>query len=337
MRHQRLLTFLLIAAVPVSVLAGCLAGAYPVPWRAVLGILGGGEGYDAKWVTVVVEMRLYRVILAWLVGAGLAMSGAAFQGALRNPLAEPITLGVSGGAAFGAAVAIGLGWTGSWLVPGMSIVPLCALAGALAALGAALMLGRSAGGASRETLVLAGIVVSAFLSACISLFKAINEESAASIVFWIMGGFQGRGLADVWLYLPWFGLGTLVVWRYSRELDVLSLGDAQAVQLGVAASRVRILVLAGASLMAGAAVSVCGVVGFVGLAVPHLARLARGSSSRGLLAWSGLMGGTLVVWSDIVARTILPGGAELPVGVVTALLGGPFFLFLLRKKTGGGA
>ncbi len=199
------------------------------------------------------------------------------------------------------------------------------------------MLGRSAGGASRETLVLAGIVVSAFLSACISLFKAINEESTASIVFWIMGGFQGRGLADVWLYLPWFGLGTLVVWRYSRELDVLSLGDAQAVQLGVAASRVRVLVLAGASLMAGAAVSVCGVVGFVGLAVPHLARLAFGSSSRGLLAWSGLLGGTLLVWSDIVARTILPGGAELPVGVVTALLGGPFFLFLLRKKVGGGA
>lgn len=337
----RLALFAMLLAVPVSVLAGCLAGPYPVPWQAVLGILAGGREYDPAFVTVVVQMRFFRVILAWLVGAGLAMSGVAFQGVLKNPLAEPFTLGVSGGAAFGAAMALGLGWNLGWagaaFFPGLSVVPLCALAGSLLALAAALALSRGAGGASRETLVLAGIVVSAFLSACISLFKALNEESTASIVFWIMGGFQGRGATDVWLYLPYFGLGTLVVWRYSRELDVLALGEAQAVQLGVDAARVRVRLLAAASIMAGAAVSVCGVIGFVGLAVPHLVRLAFGASSRGLLALSGMLGGTLLVWSDIVARTILPGGAELPVGVVTALLGGPFFLFLLKRRAGNGS
>jgi len=337
----RLALFAMLLAVPVSVVAGCLAGPYPVPWRAVLGILAGGREYDPAFVTVVVQMRFFRVILAWLVGAGLAMSGVAFQGVLKNPLAEPFTLGVSGGAAFGAAMVLGLGWNLGWagaaFFPGLSVVPLCALAGSLLALAAALALSRGAAGASRETLVLAGIVVSAFLSACISLFKALNEESTASIVFWIMGGFQGRGATDVWLYLPYFGLGTLVVWRYSRELDVLALGEAQAVQLGVDAARVRVRLLAAASIMAGAAVSVCGVIGFVGLAVPHLVRLAFGASSRGLLALSGMLGGTLLVWSDIVARTILPGGAELPVGVVTALLGGPFFLFLLKRRTGNGS
>jgi iron complex transport system permease protein len=321
---------------PLTVLAGCLAGPYPAPWSAVLGILAGGREYDPAWV-MVVHMRLYRSVLAWLVGAGLAMSGVAFQGVLRNPLAEPFTLGVSGGAAFGAALAMGLGYTGATFIPGLSMVPVWALAGALAALGAALVLARGAGGTSRETLVLAGIVVSAFLSACISLFKALNEESVTSVVFWIMGGFQGCGAADVWLYLPYFGLGTLVVWFYSRELDVLALGQAQAVQLGVDAGRVRVRILAAASVMAGAAVSVCGVIGFVGLAAPHLARLGFGGGARRQLAVSGMLGGTLLVWSDIVARTILPGGAELPVGVVTALLGGPFFLFLLRKKAGGGA
>jgi len=332
----RLALFAMLLIAPLTVLAGCLAGPYPAPWSAVLGILAGGREYDPAWV-MVVQMRFYRSLLAWLVGAGLAMSGVAFQGVLRNPLAEPFTLGVSGGAAFGAALAMGLGYTGATLIPGLSMVPVWALAGALAALGAALVLARGAGGTSRETLVLAGIVVSAFLSACISLFKALNEESVTSVVFWIMGGFQGRGAADVWLYLPYFGLGTLVVWFYSRELDVLALGQAQAVQLGVDAARVRVRILAAASVMAGAAVSVCGVIGFVGLAAPHLARLGFGGGARRQLAVSGMLGGTLLVWSDIVARTILPGGAELPVGVVTALLGGPFFLFLLRKKAGGGA
>lgn len=321
---------------PLTVVAGCLAGPYPAPWSAVLGILAGGKEYDPAWV-MVVHMRLYRSVLAWLVGAGLAMSGVAFQGVLRNPLAEPFTLGVSGGAAFGAALALGLGLTGSAWGPGVSFVPVCAMAGAFLALGAALVLSRGAGGSSRESLVLAGIVVSAFLSACISLFKALNEESVASVVFWIMGGFQGRGAADLWLYLPYFAIGAFVVWRYSRELDVLSLGGTQAAQLGVDASRVRVRVLAAASCMAGAAVAVCGVIGFVGLAVPHLARMGFGGDTRRLLAVSGVLGGTLLVWSDIVARTILPGGAELPVGVVTALLGGPFFLFLLRGRRGGAA
>jgi len=350
---------LICAASLVSAVVACGLGSFPSPpaetLRALLQAVGIGAGQpvDPALSVVVVDIRLARVALAWLTGAALATAGCVFQGVLRNPLADAFTLGVSGGAAFGASVAIisglGSGLAGGAVADSLGglggstgLLPLFALAGALLALGAVLALGKAGGGLRRETLVLAGIVVSTFLSALISLLKSLDEESVASIVFWIMGSFQGRGFEHVRLAWPYMAVGLgLVFWR-ARELDLLGLGEGQARLLGLDAGRSRLWLLIGASLLSGAAVAVSGVIGFVGLVVPHLLRLVIGAGHRTLLPASALLGGLLLLWSDVLARSILPGGAELPVGVVTALIGGPFFCLLLGRsgrmglRAGGG-
>lgn len=283
---------------------------------------------------VVADLRLPRALLSLAAGAGLAISGAVFQGILRNPLADPFTLGVSGGAAFGAALAISLGLTGAIMGFGL---PLAAFAGAAAALGAVLTLGRIGGGLRRETLVLAGVVVSAFLAALIALIKALDEASVTGIVFWIMGSFQGRGWTETALLTPGLVIGCAVCFLLWRELDMLSLGDRTARHLGLSASRTRLFLLLAAGGITASCVAVSGIIGFVGLIVPHLCRLILGAGHRQTLPAAALCGGLLLLWSDTAARAVLPGGVELPVGIITALLGGPFFCFILGKKLGRSA
>lgn len=294
----------------------------------------GATPADPATAVIVTDIRLPRAVLAWLVGASLAVSGAAFQGILQNPLADPFTIGVSTGAAFGASLAIffGLAAAPAWL--GMGALPLAAMAGAFGALLLVLGLGRAAGRLRRETIVLAGIVTATFLAACIALLKSLDEDSLASIVFWVMGSMSGRGWEHAAFAAPYMFVGGAAVLLHARELDILSMGDQQARTLGLDADKVRLRILLSASLLTGAAVSVSGVVGFVGLVVPHLVRLCLGSEHRALLWSSAWLGGTLLVWSDVAARTVLPQGQELPVGVVTALLGGPFFCLLLRRRSG---
>jgi iron complex transport system permease protein len=287
---------------------------------------------DAQTLTLIVaDMRLPRALLALAAGAGLAISGVIFQGILRNPLADSFTLGVSGGAAFGAALAISLGATGAFM--GFAL-PLAAFAGATAALGAVLLIGRIGGGLKSETLVLAGVVTSAFLAALIALVKALDEASVTGIVFWIMGSFQGRGWTETAILTPGLGIGCAVAFALRRELDMLSLGDSQAGRLGLSAARVRLILLLAAGWITASCVAVSGIVGFVGLIVPHLCRLLLGAGHGRILPTAALCGALLLLWSDTAARTILPGGVELPVGVITALLGGPFFCCILGKRMG---
>ncbi len=333
----------LLACLFATVLLACGVGSYPAPPGEVLRALAQAVGLawgtpvDQSLAVVIVDIRLARVLLAGLTGASLALAGAAFQGVLRNPLADSFTLGVSGGAAFGASLAIISGLAGQAALTGDSrALPACALAGALGALILVLGLSRAGGGPlsglRRETVVLAGIVVSTFLSALISLLKSLDEESVASIVFWIMGSFQGRGFEHAQLAWPYMLVGAgVILWR-ARELDLLALGESQARMLGLDAGRSRLWLLLGASLLSGAAVAVSGVIGFVGLVVPHLVRLMLGAGHRRLLPASALLGALLLIWSDVAARSVLPGGAELPVGVVTALIGGPFFCLILARR-----
>jgi iron complex transport system permease protein len=336
-RRFTLLLALLLAASAGSIFLACLLGHVSIPARGVgvsiLQGLGLGSAVDVEetWKVVVFDIRLSRICLAMLVGVALAVAGTVFQGLLRNPLADPFTLGVSTGAAFGASAALFAG-AGSKVFLGLGLLPLASLAGAMVALFAVIALGRVNGQLRRDTMVLAGIVVATFLSALISLLKALDEESVASIVFWVMGSFQGRGWSHLGLALPYAVAGLVLVWTHSRELDLLSMGDTQAKQLGVHAERVRLLLMVGASLLTAAAVSVSGVIGFIGLVMPHLMRMTIGAEHRRLLILSALFGGLSLLWSDVVARILLPGGEELPVGVVTALIGGPFFCFLLKRR-----
>ncbi|MFH0821557.1 MAG: iron ABC transporter permease, partial [Pseudomonadota bacterium] len=226
---------------------------------------------------------------------------------------------------------------GSETFLGLGLLPAAALAGALAALFSVIGLARINGQLRPETMVLAGIVVATFLAALISLVKSLDEDSVASIVFWVMGSFQGRGWQHLVFALPYLVVGLFLVGRHTRELDLLALGGTQAKQLGVDVNRVRLSILVGAGLLTAAAVSVSGVIGFVGLVIPHLVRMTVGAEHGPLIVLSGLLGAIALIWSDVVARVILPGGEELPVGVVTAILGGPFFCLLLkwRKEAGG--
>jgi iron complex transport system permease protein len=295
------------------------------------------SGIDDTLSYIAIHVRLARACLALVVGSSLALAGAVYQGVLLNPLADPFTLGVSTGAAFGASIAILLGVGGLQLL-GVSLLPAAAFAGALLALYLVYLLGRSEGRVVTTTLILAGVIVSTFLSACISMLKSLNEDSVSTIVFWIMGSLSGKSWMHVSLVLPYLAVGGLVILYYSRELDILSLGDVQAQQLGVDVQRVRFHLLLAASLVTAAAVAVSGIIGFVGLVVPHLVRLAIGPHHRRLLPATLLLGGILVLVSDTLARSILPGGQELPVGVVTAILGGPFFAWLmLHRKQAIGA
>ncbi|NCC25975.1 MAG: iron ABC transporter permease [Deltaproteobacteria bacterium] len=317
----------------LSVLGGALIGPVPLAPGEVLSALGLGSQADEALRLIVVDIRLSRSVLAWLVGAGLGASGAVLQGLLRNPLADPFTLGVSSGAAFGVALTVYLG-LGTTLFGALGVLTPAAVIGALGTLGLVLVLARMAGGLRRETMILAGIVTATFLAALISLIKALDEESVTAIVFWIMGSLQGRGWAHVFLYLPWWVVGMILVWRLGLELDLLNLGSGQAQQMGVDAERSRLWLLLGAGILAGAGVAVSGVIGFVGLVVPHFVRLFQGREHRPLILSSALAGGVLLLWSDVAARTLLPRGGELPVGVVTALVGGPAFWAILCRRMG---
>ena len=314
-------------------------GRMDIGWSSIIAVvlqkLGLHPAAVSRTTDVVIwDIRLSRVVLSGLVGAALAVAGVIFQGILLNPLADPFTIGVSTGAAFGVAVLVMVGVGGSFL--GLSPLPLGALLGAMGAMGAVLVLSREGGRLRKETLILAGIVVSTFLSALISLIKSMDEESLSAIVFWIMGSFSGRGWIHVGFMLPYLAVGLFLAALYHRELDIMALGEEQSHHLGVAVSKVRLHLLVAASLLTAGAVAVSGVIGFVGLVVPHLVRVLAGPSHGRLLALSAVAGALIVIWSDVLARMLLSSGQELPVGVVTALLGGPFFFYLLKSRRSRG-
>ena len=302
------------------------SGAIAIPPRDVLGAIAGSG--DATIVSIVRNLRMPRVLLGALVGAGLGMSGGALQGTLRNGLAEPYLLGVSGGAAVGAVIAFAAHVTST------GIIGFAAFAGAAAAVILALLVARAAGAGGRgdpRTLLMAGVVIGAFANAVIMIALAnAPANTIRGALWWMMGSvadssWAGVGTLSVYIAA---GGGALIYW--AREIDVLSLGDEPAAALGVSVevSTRRIYLLA--ALLAGATVAAAGLIGFVGLIVPHIVRAAGIRRHRPLITASAIIGATLVVAADLVARTVRPPG-ELPLGAVTAVLGVPFFLGQLRR------
>ena len=314
-------------ALVVLLLTSCLAaiaiGTIPFSPATVLDALRGVGEPTA--LTVVRDLRLPRMVLAALVGAGLAMSGAALQGTLRNALAEPYLLGVSGGAAVGAVIVVAAGATSA------AFVPIAAFAGAVAAVGVALMVARAVGGrADPRVLLMAGVVVGAFANAAIMIVLSnASADTVRNATWWMMGSVAGAEWRSVrWLAL-YVGIAAVALLAVARDIDVLSLGEESAAALGVRVERSTRLVYLLSALIAAATVSAAGLVGFVGLMVPHLARAAGVRTHRALLVACALGGAALVVGADTVARVARPPG-ELPLGAVTAVLGVPFFLARLR-------
>lgn len=300
--------------------------------RVVGARVSGAElpsGLDPAFPFVIMDVRLPRILTAAIVGGGLAVAGAVFQGILLNPLADPYTLGVSSGAAFGASLALVLTILGI-AVPVTVSVPVFAFLGAVGTLAAVFALAAPDGRLSSGTLILSGVIVSAILSAGIGFIKYLADEQVGVIIFWLMGSFVGRTWSDVGLTALFVLPGILFLLYFARDLNVLSLGERIAATLGVESGRVKKMVLLCASLMTAVCVSVSGIIGFVGLIVPHLLRLVLGPDNRLLIPACFFGGAILLLVADTITRAWLP--TELPIGVLTSLIGGPFFCHIFHRK-----
>ena len=315
-----LLLGLLVLASIVSVAVGAVVLPLPRVLRALL--QPRAVGVQATDATIVWDIRLGRVLLAALIGAGLAVSGTALQGLFRNPLADPFVIGASSGAALGATLAI---------VSGFGPVSLVAFVGALLAVTAAYSIAEIGGVVPATALLLAGAALNTFLSAIVALVMLFNEQSAYAVLNWLLGGLSGRSWSQLSASLPYMAIGLSVLWLLARPLDALAFGDETAQSLGLPLGRARGVIVAAASLTTAAAVAAGGTIGFVGLIAPHAARLLVGAEHARLIPASALIGALLLLVADDVARTAL-APLELPAGVLTAALGGPFFLYLLKTR-----
>ncbi|MBX4179059.1 MULTISPECIES: FecCD family ABC transporter permease [Streptomyces] len=327
-----LLTGALTAGLLVLIPVAAGTGAYPIPVGDVLGSVVqrtglGGTELDRVAESVLWNVRFPRIVLALLVGASLGCAGALMQGVFGNPLAEPGVIGVSSGAAVGAvaAIAFGLNFLGTWTVSVFAFV-----SGLITVL-VVYAMSRSGGRTEVVTLILTGIAVNAFAGALIGLFLFFADTAAVNqITFWQLGSLAQATWPKVLAVLPCAALGLGVAPLYARRLDLLALGERPARHLGVDVERLRIVLVLVIALLTAAAVSVAGVIGFVGLVVPHLLRMAAGPGHRFLIPGSALLGALVLLAADLAARTVAEP-AELPLGVLTALLGSPFFFWLLRR------
>lgn len=271
-----------------------------------------------------------RVLLAGLVGASLAIAGAAFQGLLKNPLADPYTLGVSSGASVGAVATIFFGISIPFI--GSFTLPIFGMLGALLTLMFVLSFARLIDRSMKmETLILTGVIFSSFLGSCISLMIALTGEELREIMGWLLGSVSMRGWPYVTMILPFVIIGSTILWLNRRELNAMMYGDERAQSLGVNVKKSKYAILTGGSMLTGAAVAVSGTIGFVGLVVPHMTRILWGADHRHLLTLSFLNGASLLIICDLVSRTIL-APAELPIGVITAFIGAPVFSYIFYKQ-----
>lgn len=334
-RHVAVLigaVFVLVAAMLVGILVGP-AGLTP---KAVLldiadrlPLVDLDSGLSTRQQAILWNIRMPRVVLGVLVGAMLAIAGAAYQGVFRNPLADPYLLGVSSGAGLGATLAIVVGGAA-----GFAGVPIAAFAGGMLAVAATYALGRTVGGSRSEVvIILAGVAVAAFANAIQTFFMQWHDDTLRQVYSWMLGRLTTDGWSDVVVVLPYVVVTVAVIALHRRTLDVMAVGDVEAASLGIDPARVRLLLVCVATLGTAAVVSASGLIGFVGIVVPHAVRLLVGPGHRLLLPLSLLVGAAFLVLADVLARTVM-SPAELPIGVVTAAIGAPFFLVVLRRSRG---
>ncbi len=322
-----------LGCLTVAVLLGATLGpASLAPWQVIRELIGSALFVgDASELTdtqqsILWELRLPRVVLAGLVGGMLSLAGASYQGVFRNPLADPYLLGVAAGAGLGATVVIAYLPAASG-----SLLPVAAFAGAVLAVLVAYLVGRSVGGRSSITLILAGVAVAAFFTAVQTYLQQRNTDTIRQVYSWILGRLSTTGWSEVLSLLPYVAVCAVVLLLHRRLLDVMAVGDAEADSLGIRSGRVRAVVVIAATLGTAAAVAVSGLIAFVGIVVPHTVRLMVGPSYRSLLPLSMVFGAVFLILSDLAARTVA-SPAELPIGVITAFIGAPFFVLVLRTS-----
>lgn len=332
-----LLTCTMVLITVSAVIISTGMGYMVIDPKEIFRVIGAGVFGDASLLDgirttvpyVVMDVRLPRILSAAMVGAGLALSGVIYQGILLNPLADPYTLGISSGAAFGASLALLANVT----MLGHFSTPVFAFVGAILTLLTVMRLSTFNGQISAQTLILSGVIVGAILSAGISFLKYVADEQVAVIIFWLMGSFASSTWYGVGLIGTTLCLGMVITLYYGRDLNIISLGRRSSDTLGVETAKVRKILLLTASLVTAVCVAITGIIGFIGLIVPHLMRYLVGPDNRKLLPLSALAGAILLVLADTMTRAVLP--VEVPIGVLTALIGGPFFCIIFRQKQRG--
>jgi len=323
-----LLAVLLAAVAVVSLGFGDVA----IGWREIGAIVfrtADADQVETGHVTIIREVRMPRIVLALLVGGALAVAGMTMQALFQNPLADPYIVGVAPGAAASATLALALGWEGGRL--GAHALPLSAFTGSLLVSFLVYVLASRFGKVPVLHLLLFGVALGALCMGLTSFLLMISPQQIHQVYFWLLGSFQNAGWRAVRMVWPYLLAGVLVLFYFAREMDVLLLGEDEAQALGISVERLKRILLATATLLAATAVAVSGIIGFVGLIVPHMMRLVVGPRHRILLPASLLGGSALLVLSDTLARSIRPP-TEIPVGIVTTFLGVPFFVFLLSRK-----
>lgn len=330
-----------LAAAILVMTAAVVIGTVMIPLDAAWGIIAHHlfgtalpEGISGSQAVIIWNIRIPRVLMGFMVGAALASSGAVTQSLLRNPLASPYTLGVSAGAALGAGVIIITGFTlaalGSFLLPITGT-----LCGLLSILAAIVFASRVDAGLSTNTIVLAGMVFSLFINAMLTMLTVLNRESLERIAMWQLGTLSGKSYEQVFGFLPFLVVGLFGFLLFSRELDLFTFGEEQAMAAGVNTKRLKWVLLTLCGILTGSAVSFSGIIGFVDMIVPHIVRRIFGNSHRLLLPMTMIFGGMFMVLADLIARTVM-APSELPVGVICALTGAPFFIWVYFKRSGGG-
>ncbi|MFS1518106.1 FecCD family ABC transporter permease [Bacillus sp. SCS-151] len=339
-KNRSLPYIITVCFVIFSILLGVSIGTLSIPFSTILNVifyrvfhLGSIETIDTTVVNIIMAIRLPRVILAFIVGSSLAIAGAAFQGLLKNPLADPYTLGVSSGASVGAVIVLFFGIHIPFI--GKFTLPIFSISFAFLSLILVLVFARAVEKSmSVETIILTGIIFSSFLGSIISLMIALTGEELRQIINWLLGSVAMRGWDYIKIILPFYMVGIVLLLGNGRELNAFSFGEESAKVLGVNVAKRKMTILAASSLLTGAAVAVSGTIGFVGLVIPHITRLLWGPNHVRLLPLSMLNGGAFLVIADLIARTIITP-RELPIGVITALIGAPVFAYIFISNRRG--
>ncbi len=336
-RRRRVYAILgLLIVFGVMVALATTAGSVQIPFLTTcrvllsqLPLVNIAHNWPSATETIILDIRLPRVILAGLVGAALAIAGASYQGLFRNPLADPYLIGAAQGASLGAVIGFLLPF--DWQNAGFGIIPLLAFTGALFSVAVVYSLARVGKTLPMTTLILAGVALGALWGSIVSYLIITSGDKIHGIVFWLMGSFSLSEWSEVRIVLPYVAVGAAIILIYARSLNVMQLDEEQAQQLGINVEKVKLILLAAATLITAAAVSFVGIIGFVGIIIPHAVRLVWGPDYRSLLPLSILSGAIFLILADLVARTIL-APTEVPIGVITAICGAPFFLYLLRRR-----